>query len=345
MSALTPGRTVFHAMMDQTQTASPPVVIISASKNGVLNQCLALCERLQWPVGEIRQIAGGSPLDGAWAKMMKQLSRKFATARLSPKKKTSPAVRIVASGASSEALVAAYRNLYGDDLFAVFIGAPKWKKPIYDLAIASNHEIISGKSDFPSARNTIWMSGVFARKFQARNPDPKEPTLAVLIGGINRAFKFDARALGNQVEAALVNNSTSGLKTTIIFSRRTPIEIEQELRSRFQDGNVKLVDRTNRTGFEEAMENAAQYLVTPDSITMICEACSSNLPVTIFDLECINPNTSTARFIDEFVENQRINRFGDLGKLQKLEPLSDANARITASASDFYNQWRTRVLP
>ncbi len=326
-------------MMDQTQITSPPVVIISASKNGVLNQCLALCERLEWPVDETHQIAGGSPLDSALSKLVKQFKRRLATARLSPKKKASPKLRVVASGASSEALVAAYRNLYGDDLFAVFIGAPKWKRPIYDLAIAANHEMIPGKYDFRSAKNTIWMSGVFARKFHKRNPVPKEPTLAVLVGGINRAFKFDARALGDQIEAARVNSSASKLKTTIIFSRRTPLEIEQKLRSRFQGGQVKLVDRTDRTGFEEAMANAAHYLVTPDSITMICEACSSNLPVTIFDLECVNLNTSTARFVDEFVRNGRINRFADLSSPQKTEPLDSAHSKTINSSAIIYKAW------
>jgi mitochondrial fission protein ELM1 len=168
--------------------------------------------------------------------------------------------------------------------------------------------------------------------------------LSVLIGGVNKAFKFDAEQLGNQIEAMRIGGATSGLKTTIIFSRRTPLEIEQKLRNRFQSGPIKMVDRSDRAGFEEAMANAVQYLVTPDSITMICEACSTNLPVTIFDLECANPDTSTARFVDEFMKDHRINKFGDLGRHQELEPLDDAHARTVSSATAAYNEWCNREL-
>jgi mitochondrial fission protein ELM1 len=279
-----------------------------------------------------------------WLRFLRQCKRLYAIKKMSPREKSHPTIRMVASGHSSEALVAAYRRLYGDDLFAIFIGSPKWKKPIYDLAIASNHAKIPGESGYRGARCTIWMSGVFARGLPTRNPVAKKSALVILIGGINKGYKLDAERLGDQIEAMGIGHSTPESATTIIFSRRTPLKLEHELRNRFQNGCIRLVDRSDRAGFEEAMATATQYLVTPDSTTMICEACFANQPVTVFDLECINPNTKTVRFVDEFIRDHRINKFGESGKHQKSEPLDHANAQIVNSVVAIYNAWCAQKL-
>ncbi len=128
-------------MTQTTDENDVDCVIVCANKKGHLNQCLALCDRLEWRVSNTINIVDGSYSDPFAAKLIKYAKRFRDTLKAWPWQKHAEKLVIVASGVSSEPIVAAYRKLYGEKLFAVFIGLPKSTKPIFDVVVASNHAI------------------------------------------------------------------------------------------------------------------------------------------------------------------------------------------------------------
>ncbi len=119
--------------------------------------------------------------------------------------------------------------------------------------------------------------------------------------------------------------------------------LEAGLRHELNNPEFSFIDRTDRAGFETAMANASEIIVTPDSITMVCEAYATRRPVTVFDLECTNENSSTARFITEFVTKGRITslRKASTSVADKSwdEEIKQAMDAITLSKS----QWQSHV--
>lgn len=91
-----------------------------------------------------------------------------------------------------------------------------------------------------------------------------------------------------------------------------------------------------------AMAAASEYFVTPDSITMICEACASNRPVKVFDLECYNSETSTARFVGEFIRDQQIEKFGTPENGGAMIPRESHTEQISSKVAEKYNEWYSR---
>lgn len=280
-------------------------LIVSVAKAGHVNQCLALCEHAGWKPNEKIEIPAPGRMTGAFDRLMIKAQQRLLLPRATPRVRTEGPLRIVASGAVSEQVVAAYRSLYGDDLFAAFVGRPKWPSAIFDVAIVSVHALEPEEPQAafgcPAARETLIMRGVPTRKLAEAG---KLEGLTVLIGGTNKAFDIDARAIEAQL-AALI-----GLRprtpVTVVFSRRTPNTVEQSLRKAFAVPVVSFVARTDRPGFLAAMSSAAEFVVTPDSLTMVSEACATGRPVQIFDLACFDPASSTNRCMADLLAGGEI---------------------------------------
>lgn len=271
-----------------------PTLIVSVAKAGHVNQCLAFCEQMGWPVTEQIAIPGPSRMNSDWRNRWQRFRRWLALRKLRPRARTAGRIRIVASGTSSEPATALYRQLYGRDLYAVSIGSPRTREPIFDFAIASNHAREDGALATPAfyrgAKVTTWMQGVLVKPLPT-GPGGEGPIVA-LIGGTNKAFDLSAEALLPQLSAV----SQQG-RMVVVFSRRTPLDLEARIRAGLT--RATFVDRQDRAGFLKAAADAARFAVTPDSITMTCEAFATGKPVTVLDLPCFDQDTSTYRFYAE----------------------------------------------
>ncbi len=288
--------------------AEIPTILISVDKAGHVNQCLAFCNLMAWPVGETFRLPGASKMQPLWTRRWTNLRGMAIAAAKAPRRRQFERLRVVASGVVAEDLARRYRDIYGADLFAVFVGSPKIQRPVFDFAIASHHALASGVpsgSLYPAAKRTLWIAGVLTRGVSAK---PSQGNLAVaLIGGLNKAFTIEPDQIAQQITAALAPEDT----LAVIFSRRTPEAVEQRLRQFLTSANVRFVDRADRAGFEGAFAEAREFLVTPDSITMVCEACSTGKAVRLFSLPCFDPDTSTARFVREFLERGYVRAVDD----------------------------------
>lgn len=286
-----------------------PTVLISVNKAGHMNQCLAFCELMNWPVTETNLMQSARRMNPMWREVQKFFKgRAFKCGKI-PRRRQWNRLRIVASGLSAEDLVLRYRELYGPDLFAVFVGAPRSLTPIFDVAVASHHELDPGEppaGPFQGAADTQWIAGVLTRSVTKTKVPQDDKLVVVLIGGANRAFTIEPRKIIEQLAPALARDD----RLAVVFSRRTAVEVEDHLRGALKAPNVTFVDRGDRAGYENAFAQAREFYVTPDSITMVCEACSSRKPVTVFEMDCFDLDTPTASFVNEFTAARYVRTAG-----------------------------------
>lgn len=302
-------RTAQDNGMDALRKEEAPVLIVSVAKTGHVNQCLAVCEFMQWNVAAKILIPGSSAMDSSWRRahvsFLRWCHRKWHSAS-----KSGDQIRIVASGSVSEKTVQEYRRLYGAGLFAVYVGAPRKRNQIFDIAIASHHSVTSDQvrtpGYFPGAKATLWIPGVLTRNALHSFDGERSSRALVMIGGINKSFRVEPSPIIHQLKLLQMEGAL-----TIAFSRRTPKSLESQVRAALKSSDALFIGREDRVAFVNAFRSAKEYYVTPDSITMICEACASKRSVTIFALECFDSDTSTSRFVSEFLRAGYIKSFED----------------------------------
>ncbi|MFD1702330.1 ELM1/GtrOC1 family putative glycosyltransferase [Methylopila henanensis] len=304
-----------------------------------MNQCLAFCERAGWRADQIVQIVSPGRMTPPLKRIGLKLRRRIDTWRATPAAREAGPLRIVASGAAAERVVAAYRSLYGEHLFAAFSGRPSWSAPIFDVALVPRHSLKPGEQEsgfgLPAAKRSILRRGVPVRRAPASSDAPQG--VFAMIGGVNKAFEIDPDRIVAQIERLLENGAPPPF--TVAFSRRTPAGVESWLRAALGD-RVFFVDRRDRAGFETALVGAAEYVVTPDSLTMLCEACDTGKPVRVFDLVCFDPGSTTARCVQDLLDG------GEVALAPDGEPTPPPAGCFEASgaAVEIYEQWEARRL-
>lgn len=314
-------------------------IVVSAAKNGHVNQCLAVCDVAGWrPDGVVRIPAPGRMTPWPQRVWLK-LRRAFATSRALPDRREGERLRIVASGAASERVVAAYRALYGRDLFAAFSGRPNWSTPIFDVALVPRHSLSENECpdtfEVAGARRAILRRGVPVRTSPV--PACEGQGVLAMIGGVNKAFDVEPVRIVRQVDQMLQRGVDGPF--LMAFSRRTPGSVEGALRASLKDKNVDFIDRHDRAGFERALYGAARYVVTPDSLTMLCEACNTGRPTQVFDLHCFDPSSTTARCVQDLVDG------GEVARASQGTPAASAPGGFVAPAAalDAYEAWRAEL--
>jgi mitochondrial fission protein ELM1 len=307
---------------------------VSVEKAGHVNQCIAFCEQIGWPVAETLLVPGPSRMNSRGRNLVLRFRRGLKLRWLTMTRRQHNRLRIVASGISAERLVAFYRSLYGSRLYAIYLGSPRCREPIFDFAIASHHAVLPGctasSTCYSGAERVAWMEGVFVRALPSPPNGRCQSTIAVLIGGINKAFQLRADLIIDQLQKLRSAISSPAAQTLVVFSRRTPWRLEQDLRSGLSAEGIHFVDRYDRQGFREAVASASHFVITPDSITMICESFATGKPVSILDLPVFNRDSSAFRFVAG-MRSFPADRAGSILK-------DSARAALSAVAAD-YKVW------
>jgi mitochondrial fission protein ELM1 len=315
-----------------------PVVIVTTPKAGHVNQCIAFCEAAGWPANDIHRLPKSAKLPFGLERFISRRRRAALAQRLAEMHGDAPRLRLVASGTAAEPVVAFLRESLGPRLFAVFIGTPRQGTGVFDAAVSSRHEIAGDVSEVIAlAGTTAWIDGTLVRRV-ARGGAPERRHLTVLIGGVNRTFTLPAGLIATQLESMASQLDIGMAAVTLVVSRRTPPDLAAALRAAFPA--ARHIAATDRAGFEEAYAAASHLAVTPDSITMVCEACASGKPVGVFALESRNDDSSAARFIHAFRNARHIawGRLPDAGEALVPWNTGEAVARVMAA----YQAWRAR---
>jgi len=156
----------------------------------------------------------------------------------------------------------------------------------------------------------------------------KRPLVAVLVGGDNGAYRMDAAA-ATRLGAQLATLADSGAGLLVTPSRRTGAANEVILRQALAGHSAFIWDGSGENPYFALLGLADAIVATPDSVSMVSEACSTGKPVYIAEL----PGGS--RKFDDFHRGLRedgLTRRFD-GRLERWSyPPLDDTARVAAEA-------------
>ena len=159
------------------------------------------------------------------------------------------------------------------------------------------------------------------------------PRTAVLLGGTSAHARFDRmgfEVLASKLEAVLAREGGSVLITA---SRRTPKELRDVLKHRYDDtpGVVWRNADDGANPYPGLLAWADRIVCSPDSVNMISEACATRVPVFVFDPGRVRGRPRA--FLDALLARGRIRSMDALLAPFDAEPLRET-ARIAALVAE-----------
>lgn len=136
-----------------------------------------------------------------------------------------------------------------------------------------------------------------------------KPEALVLLGGPSPHFEWDDDVLLGQINHLIGQYPT--WRWTISGSRRTPEELLARL-DELQGPKITVVhpNDTHQTWLSHQLAASRAAWVTPDSMSMVCEAATAGVPTGIFELPA-RPASRVAQGIGHLIERGRIARWTD----------------------------------
>ena len=200
----------------------------------------------------------------------------------------------LATGRQSIPYIRAIRRLAGPATFTVVIQNPRTGAQTADLIAVPEHDGVSG--DNMVVTLTAPHSFGPKRLEAMRGSPPREiaalpsPRVAVMLGGPNAAYRFDAASMA-RLKVALASLKRLGTSFLITASRRTPSALMDAV-TQATEGAPRLVwDGANDNPYVLFLAHADLLIVTADSVNMTGEACATARPVYVFE-----PQGGSAKF-------------------------------------------------
>jgi mitochondrial fission protein ELM1 len=149
----------------------------------------------------------------------------------------------------------------------------------------------------------------------------KRPLVAVLLGGNNGRFRFDAdvaRELAGQL-ASMMRNDGAGVAVTP--SRRTDPAAARVLAEALLPLGAYVWDGTGENPYFGMLALADAIIVTIDSVSMVSEAVATAAPVLLAKL----PGRSRRNrlFMEALLREHRVREFSGRLEQWKVQPLDD----------------------
>jgi uncharacterized protein len=258
--------------------------VVTQGAAGMENQCLGLAERLSLPIRTFR-IA----LRGPWRWLAPHsLGSAFAHATAASDRVAPPWPRLlIGCGRQSIPFSRAVKRASGGGTLTVQCQDPRISPRFFDLVIPAEHDEMRGRNVFPIIGSPNRITPDHLAQARARFAPLFEqlrtPRLAVLIGGASRTHgSLDVAAaerLGTMLAGAA---SDHGLMVSM--SRRTISAAAAVLRRHLAPTDAFVWDGTGDNPYLGMLAWADAFVVTADSVNMICEAAATGKPVHVFAL-------------------------------------------------------------
>lgn len=282
--------------------------VLSTAKNGHVTQCIGVANLLGADVKDVLQIRGLNKALPKWRRHLDKVNWLIPTLRMIWKFRKGRFF-IISSGRSVLPACRWIKLLRGDNVFILYVGSPKtWTTNCADVMIRTQHERVPNADEdnrYPWKPKQVWIKSPICRPLPVSSD--KQNGVAVLLGGLNITYGDNAEDYRDFIDnlGALV----AAHPVSIVFSRRTKPEVKNAIEQRFKHTNARLVDAVDRQGFLDACEGAGAFVVTPDSITMVAEACATGKSVYTAKLRLKRKETRNHRFIETHLQNGYVHPF------------------------------------
>ncbi len=305
------------------------VWILSDGKIGHVNQSIGVAEEL----GVNFKTINLEPTK--YAKILGRINGSLAVKN----KLSAPWPDMIIATGTLPALVSGWIKQQSPKTVIIQIMTPPNKHYLYDVIAVPSHDKIKNKANVIrtiGAPNKITKNRLIkAKKHWKKEFASFENPLAVLIGGSNKNFIFtdeNAKKFAKDIiKFAQLNNFSSLLVTS---SRRTGEKQAQLIREILKGSKLPVnfwCGENKNNPYFAYLSYAKAVVVTADSIGMISESCTANLPVIVYGIENMQ-SRKFKKFFKIMLAKNLIKSF----KLNKMDlsaaenPLSDTQVIVGA---------------
>ncbi|MBZ0332615.1 mitochondrial fission ELM1 family protein [Marinobacter sp. AL4B] len=266
------------------ETRAPAIWLITDNKPGHKNQLKGLGNRLRVLTGaSIHWLNAADYSVPLWRALLG-----IAPAMDSPP--PAPTL-VIAAGAGTHRLLLALRRLR--KVRTVVLMKPAFPLAWVDAAIIPAHDNVK------AGRKTLITEGVI----NAVTPMAQltiKPEALILVGGPSPHFDWDDDAVFSQVTDLIARYPE--WRWTISDSRRTPAPLTTKL-DELQGPKVTFVhhDRSHDNWLNHQLAGSKAVWVTPDSVSMVCEAATSGVPTGLLSLPS-RGHSRVAKGVDRLAE-------------------------------------------
>ncbi len=195
---------------------------------------------------------------------------------------------LIASGRQTVAPSMAIRRAAGGRTFTVQIQNPVVRPAAFDVVVAPRHDRLSGPNVIETVgglnRVTEARLRAAAATFGPAFAQLPRPLIAVVLGGSNRVYRF-TRAITQRLAEDLARLcQAEGAGLLITASRRTDPSLVTLLRDSLNGCPAEIWDGVGDNPYFGYLALAEAFVVTGDSVNMVCEAATTGKPVYVVDL-------------------------------------------------------------
>lgn len=293
-------------MTSETRTQQAPVVwLLTDNKPGHRNQLKGLGNRL-------RALAGVRTLEIDATTLTVPLWRALLGIPPAMDPTLPPPDLVIAAGSETHRLLLSLRRRKG--VRTVVLMKPGFPLGWVNAAIIPLHDNVA-----PGKRVLLTEGALNNITPLARLTD--KPEALVLVGGPSPHFDWDNDVVRGQITQLM--SSYRDWRWTISSSRRTPEALVERIRE-LAGPKVTVVtpEDTHEDWLSHRLAASRAAWVTPDSISMVCEAATSGVPTGIFELNQ-SKNSQGANGIRQLLADNRVTNWSDHAAVmsrQSLEP-------------------------
>lgn len=207
---------------------------------------------------------------------------------------------IIGAGTSTHRLLLALRRTTRAK--TVVLMKPAFPMAWADAVILPEHDRVSPGKRVLTTQGVINSITPLARTTE-------KPEALVLIGGPSPHFEWDDDVVFNQISQLISDYPT--WRWTISSSRRTTPGLAERIEE-LGSLRVSIVDpkRTHEDWLSHQLSASAAVWVTPDSMSMVCEAATSGVPTGLFQLPP-KAGSRVALGIDLLIERGQVASWSD----------------------------------
>lgn len=253
--------------------------IISSGLIGCENQCIGLADQLKLKY-KIKRVKPSRFLS---------LTAPYGT----PKSKNeiiAPYPKfIIGAGRKIIPYIKNIKKNSNDKCFTIYLQNPKINTSHFDLVWAPNHDNLKGDNVISTLLSPGRVSNEFLQfekeKWKDKFSILPKPFVTILIGGKSKAFDFSEKEC-SRILLSIDKVINLGWTPLISMSRRTPERLILDIKNLVKNKPHYLYDNIGENPYYAFLAVSEIALVTPDSVNMISETLTANLPTYIFDLKC-----------------------------------------------------------
>ena len=260
--------------------------VLSDGKAGMEVQCLGLAEALGFaPV--VKRIAVTRP----WRWFAPRLIPN-PLAAIGPKSDSLEPPwpdLLISSGRQAIAPALAIREASAGATFTVHIQNPVVDPARFDLVVAPRHDRLDAPNVIVTTgglnRVTEGRLAAAAARFGPRFEALPRPLVAVILGGSNKVYRFTRETARHLGERLAHLSQSEGAGRLVTASRRTDAKVLAIVRHALAGRPAEIWDGSGDNPYFGFLALADAFVVTGDSVNMICEAATTGKPVHVVALE------------------------------------------------------------